>query len=282
MKADDGVRKIVAAALREDIGTGDITTRLLLPKPPVVAAAIIAGDNGILCGLPVVEMVFSLLDKNIRITRKVKEGAAVRKGALVCMMKGASSEILTGERVALNFLGRLSGIATLTRRYVEAVRGHPVKILDTRKTTPGLRALEKYAVRVGGGRNHRMGLWDRVLVKENHLAVLGSQLSVVSLGEIISCIRKKTKRKVEIETQNIRQFREALEAKPDIIMLDNMGIADIKKAVQLRGRLRVLLEVSGGVTVRSIRAIAQTGVDMISAGTLTHSVTALDFSLDII
>ena len=178
MKADDGVRKIVAAALREDIGTGDITTRLLLPKPPVVAAAIIAGDNGILCGLPVVEMVFSLLDKNIRITRKVKEGAAVRKGALVCMMKGASSEILTGERVALNFLGRLSGIATLTRRYVEAVRGHPVKILDTRKTTPGLRALEKYAVRVGGGRNHRMGLWDRVLVKENHLAVLGSQLSV--------------------------------------------------------------------------------------------------------
>lgn len=286
---DKNGSQIIKLALKEDIGRGDITTRLLFPGPVNVAAKIVAKESGVICGLCAVTDVFKTLDKRIRVIRKFTGGDRIKKGQVVCILKGDAGKILAGERTALNFLGRLSGVATLTRKYVDAVRPYKVKILDTRKTTPGLRELEKYAVTCGGGVNHRMGLYDQVLVKDNHLSVLRIAYSVPRLKNLIKKFRKRTNKKIEIEVESLREFKEALDAGPDIIMLDNMSIADIKKAVSIRNKLYALrstlhakLEVSGGVNLSNIRRIAATGVDMISVGALTHSPPSIDFSLEIV
>jgi nicotinate-nucleotide pyrophosphorylase (carboxylating) len=299
---------IIKLALMEDVGRGDATTKALFAKPRKVRAKIIAKENGIACGTAVVKKVFIAAEKiirgykgkkgeRIRVYGRVKDGAVVKKGQAVCIVEGDAKAILAGERTALNFLGRLSGIATLTRKYVDAVKPCKVKIMDTRKTTPGLRKLEKYAVKCGGGVNHRMGLWDQVLVKDNHIKVARSQShQVTSITHIVERIRKKTNKKIEIEVENIGQFKEALDARPDIIMLDNMSISNIKKAVVLRNNLLITdypclagrqglpitkLEVSGGVTLANVRAVAAIDVDMISIGALTHAASSLDFSLEI-
>ncbi|MCX5716370.1 MAG: carboxylating nicotinate-nucleotide diphosphorylase [Candidatus Omnitrophica bacterium] len=281
------IEQLIKDALKEDIGKGDITTRSLFPKPKHITARIIAKEKGILVGLSVVEMVFKAIDKKIKITRKVREGRPVRPGITVCVIRGRADKVLAGERVALNFIARLSGIATLTNKYVNRIKPYKAKILDTRKTTPLLRSLEKYAVRVAGGHNHRMGLWDRVLIKDNHKAVASSQFPVPSLKKMVASLRKKTKKKIEVEVESLREFKEALKAGPDIIMLDNMNLHDIKRAVKIRNKLvtgnRQLvtkLEASGGITLDNIRDIAKAGVDFISVGSLTHSVKSIDFSLE--
>ena len=289
-------KEILNLALKEDIGKGDVTTAALFPGPIRITAKILAKEKGIICGIPVVEKVFKALDKRIAVIKKVRDGGRVRAGQTICIVKGDARGILTGERLALNFLGRLSGIATLTRKYVERSRPYKVKIMDTRKTTPGLRGLEKYAVKAGGGSNHRMGLFDQVLIKDNHIKVYSVEFMVYgkkkpSLSRIIEDIREKIKKgmKIEIEVENLKQFEEVLKAKPDIIMLDNMSIADIKKAVTIKNNLSTInyklstkLEASGGITINNVRNIAKTGVDMISIGALTHSAKSLDLSLEVI
>jgi nicotinate-nucleotide pyrophosphorylase (carboxylating) len=296
------IEQILRLSLNEDAGRGDITTSSLFPKPIKITARILAKENGVLCGIDIARRLFKLLDKRIRFIKKVNDGAKVRRGKVVCIIKGDARKILTGERTALNFLGRLSGISTLTSEYVKRIKPCKVKIMDTRKTTPGLRELEKYAVRIGEGVNHRMGLWDAALVKDNHLRVLSIKYRVLSMKNLVAGLRKKTKKKIEIEVEDLGQFKEALDAKPDIIMLDNMKVSDIKRAVKIRNSLHPApltlhptpctlyptpctlhpkLEVSGGVSLKNVRAIAKTGVDMISIGALTHSARSLDFSLEV-
>ncbi len=288
--------RIIKLALKEDIGKGDITTNALFPKPMKVTAKIIARESGVICGLCAVSDVFKMLDRRIQVIRKADGGSKIKKGQVVCIIKGDARKILAGERTALNFLGRLSGIATLTNKYVEKVKPYKVKILDTRKTAPGLRELEKYAVKCGGGTNHRAGLYDQILIKDNHLKVLSiaclparQGYRVLSIKNMIKQLRKKTNKKIEIEVENLREFKKALDAGPNIIMLDNIGISDIKKAVAFRNTLypipytpRPELEVSGGVSLDNVRSIAATGVDMISVGALTHSAPSIDFSLEIV
>jgi nicotinate-nucleotide pyrophosphorylase (carboxylating) len=286
---------LISTVLYEDIKTGDITTNILFPRLINIKAEIIAKEDGVICGLQVVEKIFKTLNEKIRVIKGVKEGSNFKKGQTICIILGDARAILSGERTALNFLGRLSGIAALTRKYVNAVKPYKVKIMDTRKTTPGLRELEKYAVECGGGVNHRMGLYDQVLIKDNHIAVFRGQGSGnrKSLKDIIEEVKKGIKRdkegiKIEIEVENLREFQEALDSAPDIIMLDNMSISNIKKAVKIRNslppstfHLLPKLEVSGGVTLDNVRSIAAGGVDMISVGALTHSARSLDFSLEI-
>ncbi|MCQ9208318.1 MAG: carboxylating nicotinate-nucleotide diphosphorylase [Omnitrophica bacterium] len=269
------VLPIIKLALEEDIGRGDITTKLIIPDRKRIKAVILAKENGVVCGLDVARLVFQAVDKRTRFKFKSSDGKKVKKSQVLARLEGRAASILKAERVALNFLGRLSGIATLTDKFVQKVKPNPVQIMDTRKTTPGLRMLEKYAVRCGGGTNHRMGLWDQVLVKDNHLSSL-------KLKAIVDKIRKKVRgKKIEIEVKNMRQFKQALAAAPDIIMLDNFTLKNIKKAVKLRNESRkVKLEVSGGVNLSNVRKIAATGVERISVGKLTHSAKALDLALN--
>jgi len=272
---------IVKKALAEDIGFGDITTKLFIPKESKVEAVILAKEDLIVCGVPVAKEVFKQLDNNISFSALIKEGAAAKKNDVIAKVTGYTRSILSAERVALNFLGFLSGIATKTRIFVEAVHPYKTKILDTRKTIPGLRALEKYAVRTGGGYNHRMSLDEMVLIKDNHI-------NVSSIINNLEQIRNKIPKgmKIEIEADNLTQFKEALNEKPDIIMLDNMSILQIKEAVCLRnnlsGNYKPLLEASGGVTLANVKNYASTGVDLISIGALTHSIDSVDVSLEII
>jgi nicotinate-nucleotide pyrophosphorylase (carboxylating) len=272
--ATDTLERAVHAALAEDIGAGDVTTDATVAADAVGTAAIVVKQAGVVCGLRAVETAFRALDPDIRFEAFAQDGDAVEPPAIVARITGSERAILTGERVALNFLGRLSGIATLTRRYVDAVDGTGVAVLDTRKTTPGLRALEKHAVACGGGRNHRFGLDDAVLVKDNHLRAAGSVASAVKL------VRDATDLPVEVECESLDQVREALDAGVDAILLDNMTLAELREAVALNaGRAR--LEASGGVSIDTIRDIAETGVDEISVGALTHSAPALDVSLEL-
>ncbi|MBN3038150.1 MAG: carboxylating nicotinate-nucleotide diphosphorylase [Candidatus Omnitrophica bacterium] len=279
---------IVKAALKEDIGSCDITTKLTVPSMKKTQATIVAKEEGVVCGLDVARLVFKKVDKNLRFRIQKQDGDKIKANTAFVHLEGAAGSILSAERVALNFLSHLSGIATLTAKYVERVRGYDVKIMDTRKTTPGLRTLEKYAVRCGGGSNHRMGLWDQVLIKDNHLSAFSYQLSAISLKDIIRKIKKKRPKgmKIEIEVKNLREFKETLLTKVDIIMLDNFDIKDIKKAVQIRNQIpdtrcrAVKLEASGGVSLDNVREIAATGVERISVGELTHSVKALDIALN--
>jgi len=271
----DPIARAVEIALAEDVGTGDVTTEATVPADAVGTAEILVKEPGVVCGLGVAESVFRALDEDIGFERLVEDGATVGDvPAAVATVSGLERAILTGERVALNFLGRLSGIATLTRTHVDAVAGTRADVLDTRKTTPGLRALEKYAVACGGGKNHRFGLDDAVLVKDNHLRAAGS------VAQAVAAVRALTELPVEIECESLDQVGEALAAGVEAILLDNMALDELRSAVALTdGRAR--LEASGGITLENIRAVAETGVDEISVGALTHSARSLDVSLEL-
>jgi nicotinate-nucleotide pyrophosphorylase (carboxylating) len=271
------MERAVRMALEEDLGTiGDITTNSIVPRDQKGKGVLLCKEPGVIAGLDVAEMAFRLIDPSLRITRQVKDGEHVAAGQVLMEVEGAARSILTAERVALNFLQRMSGIATRTAKFVEMVRYYNAKIVDTRKTTPGLRALEKYAVVVGGGRNHRFGLYDAVLIKDNHIEIAGG------VKKAIMAARHQIPHtmKVEVEVESLEQIDEALEVKADIIMLDNMTPELMREAVEkIAGR--ALIEASGGVTEETIVDIAKTGVDYISIGALTHSIRSLDISLDI-
>jgi nicotinate-nucleotide pyrophosphorylase (carboxylating) len=271
------LRESVCAWLREDLGYGDRTTLAVVSPGATGTAAIVMRQPGVLCGMPVIEAVFAELDTRLRVTTMCREGELVPEGTVVGQIVGPLRGILAGERLALNLLQRLSGIATLTRRFVDAVAGTGVMILDTRKTTPGLRLLEKYAVRVGGGRNHRFGLFDGVLIKDNHVRVAGS------VREAVQRVRNVIPHTmlVEVEVTTLEELDEALAAGADWILLDNMDVETMREAVR-RVAGRAKLEASGGVTLERVRAIAETGVDAISVGALTHSAPALDISLEVV
>ena len=272
--ATDTVERVVLSALAEDIGAGDVTTEATVASDAVGTAELLVKEAGVVCGLRVAETAFRALDPEVRFEAFASDGDDVEPPAIVARMTGSERALLSAERVALNFLGRLSGIATLTRRYVKAVEGTSAAVLDTRKTTPGLRALEKYAVATGGGRNHRFGLDDAVLIKDNHLRAAGSIAAAATL------VRAATDLSVEVECETLVQVGEALDAGVDAILLDNMPLDELRAAVALvDGRAR--LEASGGVTLETIRAIAETGVDEISVGALTHSARSLDVSLEL-
>ncbi len=266
------IKNLINLALKEDIGSGDITTEAVIPKDLKVWAFILAKEEGIIAGLEIAKFVFQTLEPKIIFKKLVKDGNRVKAGEKIAKIYGKSREILTAERTALNFLQRLSGIATLTNEFVQKVKPFKAKILDTRKTTPGLRMLEKYAVRVGGGKNHRLGLWDEILIKGNHIDLVGLKEAVKGA--------KGLGKKVEVETRNLKEVKEALESGADIIMLDNMDLKMIKEGVKLIGK-RAIIEASGGVNMDNVREIAKTGVDWISVGRLTHSARALDISLRI-
>jgi len=271
------LESLITKVLKEDIPQKDITSESIIPEDHISKAHILAKEEGVLAGLDVALMVFQCINPSLRFQKKFKDGDEFKKGDILTVLEGKTISILKGERVALNFLQRLSGIATLTRKFVEAVKGTNTKILDTRKTTPGLRKLEKYAVRVGGGMNHRMSLSDMVLIKDNHLAVIGS------IKEAIERAREKVGKeiKIEVEVKNIEELKEAIEAGADIVMLDNMNISEIKKAVKI-AKGKVPLEVSGKVNLDNVKKIARTGVDFISIGMLTHSYKSIDISLEIV
>ncbi len=269
-----GIDRIIENALAEDIHTGDITTMAVVRQGGDARAILKAKEEMVLAGIEVAARVFHQLDERIVFTPRCADGELVASGGLIAELSGNAAMLLQGERVALNLLQRMCGIATLTARYVAAVKGTRARVVDTRKTTPGLRVLEKYAVRVGGGTNHRTGLYDGVLIKENHIAAAGGITEAVRRAR--SYIPHTLK--VEIETETLAQVAEALAAGADIIMLDNMELAAMREAVLLIGG-KALVEASGGVNLETIRGIAETGVDIISVGALTHSARAMDISM---
>ena len=267
-------------ALAEDWAWGDVTTQALIPADAEGKASFIAKSEGILAGIEVVHLVFARVDPYLEFRALLHDGDKLQRGTEIATVEGKVGSILRGERVALNFLQRLSGIATETSRYVEAVRGTKARIVDTRKTTPGLRFLEKYAVRAGGGQNHRVHLGDGILIKDNHLAALRAR--GLDMKVAIDLARKNAPHtlKIEVEVTTVEEAGEAIEAGADIIMLDNMSVEEMRRAVKSIGG-RVLVEASGGVTLDNVRSVAETGVDLISVGALTHSVKALDISLEL-
>jgi nicotinate-nucleotide pyrophosphorylase (carboxylating) len=271
----DNLAAQVSAELREDIGSGDVTAALV-PGAQRVRAQVISREPAVLCGLPWVAETFRQLDKDVSVEAHAIEGATVAADSTLFTLTGPARSILTGERAALNFVQLLSATATQTRRYVDAVSGTGCRILDTRKTVPGLRSAQKYAVRVGGGFNHRMGLHDRVLIKENHIAACGSITAAVQRARELS-----PGLQVEVETETLQELGEALAARADIIMLDEFSLADMRTAVALNREHanRAVLECSGGVTLENIRELAATGVDCISIGSLTKHVKAIDLSM---
>ena len=265
----------VDAALREDIGSGDVTAALV-PAAQQVRGAVVTRENAVLCGCPWADETFRRLDERVRLTWHARDGDAVSAGQVVFDIAGPARAVLTGERTALNFLQLLSATATAARAFADAVAGTGAKVLDTRKTVPGLRSAQKYAVRCGGGDNHRMGLYDRVLIKENHIAAAGSITQAIAAAR-----RTAPGITVEVEVESLAQFQQALDAKPDIVMLDEFSHADMRAAVaanQARGR-PVKLEASGSVTLQSVRAVAESGVDYVSVGSLTKHVRAVDLSM---
>jgi len=270
---------IIHRALEEDIGPGDVTSQWTLPADDILQGEFLVKAAGVVAGLEVVAEVFALVDARIEFTPLVADGERVAAGQRIALVGGPGAALLSAERTALNFLQRMSGIATTTRRYVEAVAGAPAVILDTRKTAPGLRVLDKWAVRLGGGQNHRAGLYDMVLIKDNHIAGAGGITAAVARVRAANSAGLP----IEVEVKTFEELEEALALDPplDRIMLDNMSLAQMREAVQ-RTAGRVPLEASGGVNLDTVKAIAETGVDYISVGALTHSVKALDISLDII
>ncbi|HWQ42770.1 MAG TPA: carboxylating nicotinate-nucleotide diphosphorylase [Desulfosporosinus sp.] len=268
-------QKLIDRALQEDIGTGDLSTRIL-PEDLTGLAKLYAKQEGVVAGLSLVEQVFQRVDSRIEIHMLAKDGDLVKVGGVVLELVGSLSSILQGERTALNFLQHLSGIATATKRAVDLVAGLSVSIVDTRKTLPGWRMLQKYAVRVGGGQNHRFGLYDAVMLKDNHLAAVGG------LTEAVERIKAQVGHmtKIEVECESLEQVKEALTCGVDVIMLDNMSSEEMREAVQYIDH-RAIVEASGGMKEERLREVAETGVDLISIGALTNSVKALDFSLDL-
>ncbi len=268
--------EMIRRALAEDIGDGDITSDATIPADLRYAGVFLVKATGVIAGLEVVRQTFAQVDERIRFTAQVAEGSAVQPGDIVAQAEGPGRSLLTAERVALNFLQRMSGIASLTRLYVEAVAGTHAQILDTRKTVPGLRLLDKWAVTLGGGVNHRIGLYDMALIKDNHIVAAGGLTAAVARVRAADTRR----RPVEVEVASLTQLREALQLDVDQIMLDNMSLDEMTEAVAL-AHGAVPLEASGNVSLESVAAIAQTGVDFISVGKLTHSVAALDVSFDL-
>ena len=271
------IKQIVKNALREDIGPGDITTRGTVDKKAKAKGSILAKENGVISGLGAAKEVFKQVDRKIRFLPKVKDGAKVKKGKVVAIVSGPARGILTGERVALNFLQRLSGIATLTNQFVAKTKGTRTKILDTRKTAPGLRVLEKQAVKAGGGTNHRMGLYDAILIKDNHIALAGGVEAAIKKARG----RRPKAKGIEVEAKTIAQVKQAIKVGADRILLDNMNLKTLSQAVKLCKKAKIKTEASGGVNLKTVRGIAKTGVDFISVGALTHSARALDISLEI-
>jgi nicotinate-nucleotide pyrophosphorylase (carboxylating) len=269
-----GLDEFLLAALREDIGTGDITTNSCVPEGARSRGAFRAKEPGVVCGAGLLARVYALVSADVAVTPRVADGARVASGDIIAEIEGASRAVLTGERVALNVLQRLSGIATRTAAAADAVSGTRAKIADTRKTTPGMRVLEKYAVRVGGGANHRFGLSDGILIKDNHIAAAGG------VAPAVAAARKNAPHtlKIEVEVETTAQLEEALAAGADIIMLDNMTLGEMAEAVR-RVAGRALTEASGNMGDKDLRAVAGTGVDIISVGALTHTVRAMDISL---
>ncbi|MBW1817551.1 MAG: carboxylating nicotinate-nucleotide diphosphorylase [Deltaproteobacteria bacterium] len=274
---DHPMRTAIQRALFEDLGPGDVTTDATVSPEAEGEASLIAKEDLVLAGLPVFHQVFLELDADIGFEAFFEEGRPVPAGDRVCLLTGRLSTILKGERTALNFIQRMSGIATLTRRYVDRISATGGRILDTRKTAPGLRLFDKYAVRMGGGVNHRFGLSDGVLIKDNHIAAAGS------IGKAVALARRESPHtlKVETEVEDLAGVQEALDAGADIILLDNMPVAQIRAAVKLVDG-RAMLEASGGVNLDTVKAIAETGVYAVSVGALTHSARAMDLSLEII
>ena len=274
------LRRAVTTALVEDLGSGDATTEALIPGDVRAPAVVRCKAPGVVAGVPVGTVVFHSVDHSLVVHAVAGEGDLVAAGDVVMSVEGKAGSILNAERVALNFLQHMSGIATETRRFVDRVAGTNAMITDTRKTAPGLRALEKYAVRVGGGWNHRYCLGDAVLIKDNHLAVLRAE--GLSLGQAVERARKNAPPtlKVEIEVESIAEAEEALKAGADIVMVDNMCVEDMRRVVELSAG-RALIEASGGITLENVLEVARTGVDLISVGALTHSARALDMSLSV-
>lgn len=269
-----GLDDFLLSALKEDLGTGDITTNSCIPEDAMSDGQFKAKDSGVVCGIDILTRVFYLVDQRVKVTPVVADGASVNKGDVIAVISGPSRSILSGERVALNLIQHMSGIATATSKAVKAVAGTKARITDTRKTTPGLRVLEKYAVKAGGGANHRFNLADGVLIKDNHIAAAGG------ITQAVEMTRKNIPHtlKIEVETETMEQVKEAVDAGADIIMLDNMTNEQMTEAVSfIAGRAQT--EASGNMGERDLYAVAQTGVDIISIGSLTHTVKALDISL---
>jgi nicotinate-nucleotide pyrophosphorylase (carboxylating) len=270
------IHDLLEMALREDIGSGDITSDSVVPADALASATILSKGEGIVAGLDVAGEIFRMLDPKVDFKKLVSDGEQIHQGQDLAIAEGSARPILTAERIALNFLQRLSGIATMTSEYVRAASGYPVKIIDTRKTTPGWRVLEKYAVRVGGGHNHRFGLYDAVLIKDNHIAAAGSIVDAVAHA------RKRIPHtmKIEVEVENLDQVREAIRSGADVIMPDNMDVDMMSEAVKLING-KAIVEASGGIRLEDIPAVAATGVDLISIGALTNAVMPLDISMSV-
>lgn len=274
------IKRIIDTALSEDIGHGDITSSLLVPDNITAKGIITAEDDIVLAGLAIADEVFKRLDQDAVFEGLASDGDSVKAGTVIARVSGNGRALLTGERVALNFLQRLSGIATLSRRFADSVNGLPVRIVDTRKTTPGLRSLEKYAVRTGGCFNHRYGLFDGVLIKENHIALTAGVEEAVSIAKI----KSPHTIKVEVEVKTLEEVKAAVKGKADIIMLDNMDVAMMRESVRIiRGQndREILIEASGGMSLDRVRDVALTGVDIISVGALTHAAAWVNISMDI-
>ncbi|HSH61942.1 MAG TPA: carboxylating nicotinate-nucleotide diphosphorylase, partial [Acidimicrobiales bacterium] len=269
------VARVVHEALAEDVGSGDLTTNALFPPEARARAHLLVKEPGVVCGLPVAEAVFRSLDPEVRFEAFVPEGQHLRRAGQVAAVEGSARAVLSGERTALNLMGRLSGVATMARAFVDAVTGTSAVILDTRKTTPGLRVLEKYATSIGGATNHRQGLHDGILVKDNHLALSADVRTVVDVLR-----RVPGGHPVEVEVESLEEVRAALDAGADALLLDNMSLEAMSQAVALTG-FRATLEASGGVSLANVRAVAGTGVDYISVGALTHAARSLDVSLEV-
>ncbi|OMD63772.1 nicotinate-nucleotide diphosphorylase (carboxylating) [Paenibacillus odorifer] len=269
----------IKAWLREDVGSGDVTTQMTIPVGHESKGIIHAKEDGIICGIPIAELVFEIVDPTLSFTALVEEGQAVTKGTVIIEVEGSTHAILTGERLALNLMQRLSGVASRTASFVQVLEGLPTRLVDTRKTTPGHRMLEKYAVRIGGGYNHRFGLYDAVMIKDNHIKGAGG------IRQAVGRARKNIPHtmSIEVETENLEQVEEALAAGTDIIMLDNMSNDMMKQAVaRIKSKApHVKTEASGNVSLETLRGIAETGVDVISVGRLTYSFSSLDISLDL-
>ncbi len=283
---------IVRFALKEDTGTGDITSAAVLDKHTQIDAVILAREKGVVCGMRIIEMVFAAVDPGVKFRPVAKDGDLLEPDKEIAFIEGNARSILQSERTALNFISLLSGVATRTREMVDKVKDTGARIYDTRKTIPLHRYLEKYAVTVGGGMNHRMGLWDMVLMKDNHIRAFARQAKTADSCLVIKDMVKRARSgvqkniRVEIEVENLKECECALEARADVIMLDNMAPDTVTKAVELRKKMKlegkVLFEVSGGITLDNVRSYAQTGIDMISSGSLTASIRPIDFSLEVI
>lgn len=268
--------EVIKNALDEDVGRGDLTTNALVDAGLKCHAILVAKDDMVVCGLPVVAEVFRTVDSRIRIMPEIQEGSGARPGNTICNIEGPARGILTGERVALNFFQNLCGVATIARRFVEKVEGTGARIMDTRKTTPGMRMLQKYAVRTGGAYNHRMGLDDGVLIKDNHVVLAGGVAEAIRrMRDAVSHLHR-----IEVECNTLDEVRAAMDAGADVILLDNMDLETLRTAVGMAGK-QVLLEASGNVTLETVRQVAETGVHMISVGFLTHSAGSRDVSLRI-